>query len=58
MFQVIKSTDRQKRKMYKALSKKQLIEMLIQANKMLDLYLIKPGSHEYTIKDVLVKRGN
>ena len=50
MFQVIKSTDRQKRKMYKALSKKQLIEMLIQANKMLDMYWRK-ADPAYITKD-------
>lgn len=36
MLQIVEQTDEQKRKMYSKLSKKELIEMLISANKAID----------------------
>jgi hypothetical protein len=38
MMQIIKQTDKEKIKMYNKMSKKKLIEMLIQANKVLDSF--------------------
>ena len=36
-YQIVKTTDEEKFEMYNKLSKKELISMLIQANKMLDI---------------------
>lgn len=38
MLQVIETTDKQKTKMYMKCTKKELIKMLIQANKVLDRF--------------------
>ncbi len=47
IYQEIEMTDKQKYKMYKKLKKKELITMLIQANKMLD-YLNRQPYQWYT----------